>query len=511
MGDEAPKNHLIMKNIYLIWPTDIAKQSALYPPLGLASLAAVLRQKGFPVRVFDLSFDRTWAQIHSLNEDGGIYGISFTSSLHGNVRKCIGIIRARDPRAKIVLGGPHASVLPEDSLNDLDADVVCIGEAEVSFPRVVDALLQGSDLSAVDGIAFRDRERGVTITPDADKILDLDSLPLPDQSLFPYEAYFGAKGFRELSIITSRGCPNRCTFCQPTLERMFGRKIRYYGSDYVVRQIRSLQENFRLDFLVISDDTFVTNKKRALELCRRIVLDKISIFWRCQTGVNGLDRELIRGLKKAGCFIVALGVESGSQDILDHLQKSVRVERIKAVFKMCHEEGMLTHAYLMVGSPGESAATIEETRSLLKEIRPFSSNICLTTPYPGTSLYDSLKERNLLEDRAWDDYDHLLSDSIHIKTPDVDLAGLNRFKRTLLRAQKYPLFKLRCLVRAFADGNSLRRLFRVARANPGIVLRGLRLFYKSLFAKGLELSNPATRANALYAPPAHRVRPPRRK
>ena len=179
-----------MKSIFLIWPTDIKKQSALYPPLGLASLASVLKEKGFFIKIIDLSFDETWEQIHSLNAEGGIYGISFTSSLYSNTKECISIIRKKDPRSKIVLGGPHASVLPEETLTDMDADVICIGESEKSFPIVVDALQNHRTLKAIKGIAFRDHDNKVVINPQMDKIQDLDTLPKPDQSLFPYERYF---------------------------------------------------------------------------------------------------------------------------------------------------------------------------------------------------------------------------------------------------------------------------------------------------------------------------------
>lgn len=488
-----------MKRIFLIWPTDISKQSALYPPLGLASLASVLKQKNYQVRMIDLSFDWNWKQIRSLKEDGGIYGISFTSSLYSSAKKCIRMIRKNDGNSKIVLGGPHASVLPEETLEDMGADVVCIGEAEVSFPLVVEALQNGADLNSIRGIAFRDHEGKIVVTPESEKIIDLDSLPFPDQSLFPYEKYFKEKGFRELSIITSRGCPGQCTFCQPTIEKMFGRKIRFSGSDSVADQIRELKEKFRLDFFVISDDTFITNKKRVLELCDRIVSDKINIFWRCQTRISLLDREIIRAMKRAGCFVIALGVESGSQDILDRLQKKIKVDQIKEVFRICHEEGMLTHAYLMIGSPGESRETIDETKNLLREIKPFTSNICVTTPYPGTYLYDTLKKEHLLEDNVWDQYDHLMSDALHIKMPHLELEQLNAFKDELLEAQKYPFFKLKCLWKAFMNGNSLQRLGKVVSSNPGILYRGLRLFLRSIFLQGLQLSNPRTKAYKIYS------------
>jgi len=297
-----------MKRIFLIWPTDISKQSALYPPLGLASLASVLKQKNYQVKVIDLSFDEKWEQIRSLKEEGGIYGISFTSSLYNNAKKCVRIIRENDKNSKIVLGGPHASLLPEETLEDMGADIACIGEAEVTFPLVVETLQKGADLRSIKGIAFRDEDNKIVVNPEMEKIKDLDSFPFPDQSLFPYEKYFKEKGFRELSIITSRGCPGQCTFCQPTIEKMFGRKIRFSGSDYVVDQIRYLKEKFKLDFFVISDDTFITKKKRVLELCEKIVSEKINIFWRCQTRISLLDREIIRVMKRAGCFVIALGV-----------------------------------------------------------------------------------------------------------------------------------------------------------------------------------------------------------
>jgi len=489
-----------MARVILIWPTDVSKQSALYPPLGLASLAAVLKQTSHNVSVIDLSFDDNWSHLHSLDERGAIYGISFTSSLYTNTKKCIEIIRNKDQDAKIVLGGPHPSVLPEATLNEMDADVVCIGEAEISFPMVVDALINGSDLAEIPGIAFRntDEANDIVLTPAVETICDLDALPIPDQSLFPYKRYFKEKGFRELSIVTSRGCPGSCTFCQPTLRKMFGRKIRYSSSDHVINQIRYLKERFKLDFFVISDDTFVSRKRRVMDVCGRIISEKLYVFWRCQTRIDLLDREMIRMLKKAGCFVIALGVESGSQAILDGLRKNVKVEKIKEVFRICHEEGMLTHAYLMIGNIGETWQTINQTKELLSEIKPFSSNICVTTPYPGTHLYETLLEKGQIEEKNWDTYDHLLSDTVHVKSSSFDLATLNEFKAVLLYVQRYPLFKLRCLCRAFLNWNTMRRFICVLYSNPGILFRGLRLFGKSLFAKGLQLSNPKTRAYETY-------------
>jgi anaerobic magnesium-protoporphyrin IX monomethyl ester cyclase len=488
-----------LKKLFLIWPTDISKQSALYPPLGLASLASVMKQKNYEVKVIDLSFDKTWDQIHSLKEDAGIYGISFTSSLYSNTKKCISIIKQNDKKSKIVLGGPHASVLPEETLRDMDADVICIGESESSFPLVVDAIQNHSELTTIKGIAFRKNENQIIVNPAMDKIQDLDLLPVPDQSLFPYERYFKEKGFRELSIITSRGCPGRCTFCQPTIKRMFGNKVRLHGSDYVANQIQLLKNKFKLDFFVISDDTFITSKDRVKKLCQKIIDKKINIFWRCQTRIDLLDRDIIRMLKKAGCFVVALGVESGNQEILDRLRKKITISQIKRVFKICHEEGMLTHAYLMIGTLGENRGTIEDTKNLLMEIKPFSSNICVTTPYPGTYLFETLKKENLIQNNIWDDYDHLISDTIHIKSPHINIAQLNEFKNILLDVQRYPLFRLLCLLKAFINRNSLQRLIKVMWSNPGIIFRGLRLFFKSFFSKGLELSNPKTNAYKVYS------------
>ncbi|MFP4081634.1 MAG: B12-binding domain-containing radical SAM protein [Candidatus Aminicenantes bacterium] len=495
-----------MKPIFLIWPTDISKQSALYPPLGLASLASVLKKKNYQVKMVDLSFDEKWEQVRCLKEEDGIYGISFTSSLYSNAKKCVRIIRENDRNSKIVLGGPHPSVLPAETLEDIDADVVCIGEAETSFPSVVEALQNGADLRSIRGIAYRDDKGKIMVNPEREKIKDLDCLPFPDQSVFPYEKHFKQKGFRELSIITSRGCPGQCTFCQPTIQKMFGKKIRFSGSGYVVDQIRYLKEKYKLDFFVISDDTFITNRKRVLELCEKIVSGKIHIFWRCQTRISLLDRQIIRAMKRAGCFVIALGVESGSQDILDGLQKKILVDQIKEVFRVCHQEGMLTHAYLMIGSPGESRKTVEETKNLLREIKPFTSNVCVTTPYPGTYLYETLKKENLLEYNLWDHYDHLMSDAVHIRIPHLNLHQLNEFKDELLEAQKYPLFKLKCLWKAFINGNNLRRLGKVVSSNPGILYRGFRLFLRSVFLQGLELSNPRTKAYRIYSPKNKRIK-----
>lgn len=477
--------------VVLVWPSDIARQSALYPPLGLAYLAAALRRAGERVRVLDLSFDPTQAALRGTGVRGGIWGLSFTTSMFADTRRAVATIREVDPDAVIVLGGPHVTVLPESTFEELDADVACLGEAEETFPALVATLRAGGDPAGVPGVAFR-RAGALVRTPAQAFPEDIDRYPVPDPSDFPLERYFALKGYRELSMYTSRGCPARCTFCQPTLFELFGTDIRAHSTERILHEMEWLQRRFSLDLVVMSDDTFAIHKPRVHALCEALLSRNTPLFWRVQTRVRGLDRPTIRLMKQAGCVLMAFGVESGEQRVLNEMKKGVRVEEIEEVFAICHEEGVLTHAYLMVGNPGESEATIEKTEALLRRIRPFSSNVSVTTPYPGTTLYDRARAAGLLKGGAWEAYDHILSSEMHLPLDGVTLADLARFKERLYACQDHDLQRVRDLGAWAADHHVRRRLRRVLRVNPGFALRATRLVGRSLVKTGFELTNPVT-------------------
>jgi len=302
------------------------------------------------------------------------------------------------------------------------------------------------------------------------------------------DKYFALKGYREMSVYTSRGCPYRCNFCQPILITLFGPKVRYQSPEKVADSIEFLVKKFKLDSFVFTDDTFAFHQERVVDICKEIIRRKIPIIWRCQTRVN-LTRSTLEYMKKAGCIFVAFGVESGSQKILDNVNKAATVQQAIDVFKNCKELGLLTHAYLMVGNLGETKETIQETINLIKTIKPFSWNVSISTPYPGTYLYEYATKNNLLVSRDWSKYDHILSTTVGIKHEGLTQDDLVASRAAIEQACEQNAHKLKDII-GVIDKDFIFRMARIVYHNPGFVKRMSKLTFKSFTKMGFNLSNP---------------------
>lgn len=476
------------KEIIIIWPAEIEKQSSLAPPLGLTYINASLKNAGYKTRVVDILFDPRMSELKNSAISGGIYLISFPTALFNQVKGIISLIRQKDPESFIIGGGPHPSANKEKTLEEMDIDMAVLGESEIGIIEIVKTIECAGDFSRLQGIVYRDVHGKVIRTPDRPFIENLDDLPIPDPSDFPMDKYFALKGYREMSVYTSRGCPYRCTFCQPILISLFGPKVRFQSPKKVVDTIEFLVKKFKLDSFVFTDDTFAFHQERVAEICKEIIRRKLPIFWRCQTRVN-LSRKTLECMKKAGCIFVAFGVESGSQKILDNVNKMATVQQAVEVFKNCKELGILTHAYLMVGNLGESKETVQETINLIKTIKPFSWNVSISTPYPGTYLYEYATKNNLLVSRDWSKYDHILSSTVGIKHEDLTQDDLIVCRREIEAACEENAEKLQDVF-GVIDKGFLSRMARIIYYNPGFLLRMGKLTAKSFIKKGFNLSNP---------------------
>ncbi len=473
-------------NITLIYPGRLGLSSALYPPLGLSYIASYMESAGFKLRVIDMTFEKI--ENIEITDGKNIYGIYTTTPLHSRGVNVAKKIRKMDKNAIIVFGGPHPTVLPEETIKD-GADIVVIGEGEETFLDLVKAIKNNKQLSNVKGIVFRQNGRIIT-TDVRDFIENLDKLPFPDQFKFPVEEYFRMKGFREISMITSRGCPMNCIFCQPTLRKLFGNRVRYRSPKNIVDEIEYLVKKFKPDMIVFSDDTFCSNEKNVIDVCNMIIERRIDVLWRCQTRV-GLKKETLKLMKRAGCFLLALGVESGSQKILNSIRKGITPNQVVETFKLCKDVGILTHAYFMVGNIGETHETIEESKKLMMSIRPFNIFASIVTPYPGTDLYDFAVKNNLLLETCWDKFSHVQ------KTPTLRIDGLTKkqilsIKDELLDYHKSKAnSKVRDIFGSLKDFIFIRKILRMALKDRDITKRLLLLSVRSMKSTGFTLTNPS--------------------
>ncbi len=474
---------------YLIWVGDSHSQSSIYPPLGIGYIAALMKKHNQKVFIIDLTFDPELKQIQKLQSKKGIYGLSFTTPKYGIAMEIIKILKNNDPAGVIVAGGPHPTAIPDELLLNCPVDFVVKGEGELTSLDLVEAIKAGNDTKKVKGLYYKDGSE-VIFSGEREYIENLDILPFPFYQELLIEKYFKKKGYRELSMITSRGCPHNCIYCQPLLRGIFGKNTRYRSAKNVVDEIEYFIKKLKLEMIVFSDDTFTSDKKRIIDICREIIRRKIKVLWRCQTDVR-IDKETLVWMKKAGCFLIAFGVESGSQQILIKIRKGVKVGWIEKAFKNCHAVGILSHAYLMVGNIGETKETVQETIRLIKKIKPFSFSVAITTPYPATDLYKCVVENKLLEQTDWRYFNYLSTDSASIiKLDTISHEGLREAKNAIDTIKLGLMQRIKDIIKLI-DLNLISILISTVIRNPSSIKRMTSLVLRRITQDGFESNNPS--------------------
>ncbi len=359
-------------------------------PMGLYYLAALLLHEGYDTEIVNFYRGGNPEKIREIlaQKKADIVGISvFNANRWGGV-EIARIVREVNPKAKIVFGGVGATFLWDHLLRNFqEIDCVVLGEGEHTFLQLVRLLEKGPrpDLAALRGIAFRDGSQIVRTAP-ADPIQDLDSLPNPAR-------YFT---YRHLSL--TRGCPGNCTYCGSP--RFWGHKVRFHSVGYFVDQLELLYRK-GVNFFYISDDIFTMKKDLAIAVCKEILNRGLSISWYAISHVNNVDEEILYWMRKAGCIQISYGVESGSEMIRKKLNKRIRNEQVKRAFSLTTRYGILPRAYIIYACPGESPETIKETEEFIREIKPLSIVFYVLRVFPGTALYDEVKERMCLTDEVW--------------------------------------------------------------------------------------------------------------
>jgi radical SAM superfamily enzyme YgiQ (UPF0313 family) len=339
-------------------------------PIGLGYLAAVARDYA-EISVIDDNVEAFEEdKVASFSPD--IVGITSTTPSFPRALEIARRIKSLDIDAKIVMGGTHVTFRPEEAL-DAGIDIVVRGEGEKTFLE----LLRGTPLPEIKGISYYDgRTRH---NPDRELIENLDSIPFPAHEFFPLHKY------KIMSIVTSRGCPYSCSYCSAT--RFWRQRVRFRSPDNVVEELeRIVGLGYRL--VRFMDSTFTLDKQRAIEICRKIVDRGLDISWSCETRADHLTDDLLKALSSAGCNLICLGVDSGSQVVLNKNNRQMKVSTIRKAFEKAREYGIRTRAYVTFGLPGETPQSVWETIRLLEDLRPDQILLSLATAYPGTELWN---------------------------------------------------------------------------------------------------------------------------
>lgn len=353
-------------------------------PYGLFSLAAQGLRAGHQVKVINLS-GYSWPEVEAVVRrlDADLFGMSCWTANRRGVALVAREIKKHHPGAPVVVGGPHATPLGREMLaHHPEIDLVCEGESDATFLELLERKHSGLPLTRVAGTFYRE-EGTVQKGPPRPSIADLDTLASPHR-------YFDTH-----IVMTSRGCPWACTFCGA--ETSWGRGFRGNSVPYVLDALEATLPRLRVKMVQIKDDTFTTNKKRVIELCRGIRARKLNFLWSCDTRVDVLNEELLREMRLAGCQRLSLGVESGSQQILDLIHKKIKKEEIIEAAQMAKKYGVHVRFYMMLGNRGETAETFEETLEFLHQARPHQYIFSCLSVYPGTHDFHDAEKAGWLD------------------------------------------------------------------------------------------------------------------
>lgn len=355
------------------------------PPLGLGTLISVTRNAGHKTFFVDNYLKQT-----DFIEGGGLQrnkidyvAISANNACHRNtlnmITKLDSLRKTGLWKGKIIVGGPYASVSPDN------------------IPNCVDHIVQGEGETAILDIVDDESDEKIIRTA---RLKDLDSLPLQPWDIFARLPYDRKCSFMDCENVftmnTSRGCPHECSFC--SVCSIWGRVYTFQNADRIISEIEFLVENFKAKGIYFREDNFVVNRQRTIEFCEKLIAKKLNVSWACETRADTLcDEELVRLMSAAGCRGVYLGVESGSQRILDELDKNITVGQVETSVNLCKENNIKTYCSLLVGVPEETYEDYLLTKQLMKKLKPYSYCYNLYIAIPRSPLYNHILANSLYE------------------------------------------------------------------------------------------------------------------
>ena len=379
--------------ILLIYPPS-RTQSHFSCPMGLLMLGAVLENAGYDVRLLDanavgrrLTSDEIVEIATHMRPD--VIGITLVTPLVKEAYRLASGLRACG--AKLIAGGPHATLLPDEPL-DQGFDAVVVGEGEPTIVEAVEATLGRRPMDSVLGLAYRGTDGQVRRNEPRPLVADLDSLPPPARHLVD-PADFGATADLHAHVFTSRGCPGRCAYCAGGL---FGKEFRFRSADSVVDEMIALNRDYGTRHFYFVDDAMTMDKQRAIRICQRMIDERLGFTWNMMTRIDSVDEELLDLAARAGCKQIDFGVESGNPETLKRIHKPHTADMVRRVIPMTHRYGIRPVAFFILGFPWEDPQAVDTTVRLMNDLSPYvtfqPAIASVLIPFPGTELYDLYKD-----------------------------------------------------------------------------------------------------------------------
>ena len=398
------------------------------PQLGIAYLAALSERNGDEVRVYDQDVEDVPLSDFVREYQPDIVGITSNTPQVKQGWLAARTIKSISPETVIVQGGPHISALPEETAARPEIDLAVRGEGEETWIELCNTVArvkqsspifrvrdlldpQNKILNNILGITYQTTESRIVHTPERPAIDDLNTLPFPAYKYFKMERYTSLQPAmdsvergKSFSMMTSRGCPYRCTFCS---QSVMAAKWRGRSPQSVAAEFRHLVEDWGAQEIGILDDSANIDRKRLRAVCEELIKQGLNrVPWITINGIraNLADLETLELMKQAGCKRVAFGVETGDEDILESIDKHVTHDQIRVAFRNAKKVGLETVGFFIVGLPGDTAATMEKTIHLACELDPLVANFSMLTPFPGTKVWEQVKRNGKLLVKDWDDY-----------------------------------------------------------------------------------------------------------
>ena len=414
------------------------------PPIGLMYVAAALEEAGFEVQMLDnylmkKPVGEVKELVSKLNPQ--IVGITCGSATYSRCVETAKAIKEALPNCKIVVGGWHASYVPDSLLANPEIDYVVMGEGERAMTQLATCITNGNESAAmtIPGVALRHKGKNIKNPPKF--IENLDEIPCPARHLLPVEVYDRTIEYlnvRPADVMSiSRGCVFDCGFCET--KKLWGNIYRAFSPQKVIGEIQYLQKNYGTKGIYFINDNFTLRKKQTIELCNLMIENKLDLEWVCDTRVDIVDQEVLEKMSKAGCKTIFFGVESGSQKILQRIGRNITLEQAESAFKLCRKNRIQTACSFMLGLPDETLKDMEKSLKFAKKLDPDWCQFNIFIANPDSKMY-----QEVLESKNYVRLDDFL---FSVKTEEFDYDSLmaiqRRFFREFHRSPKQVMKRIR--------------------------------------------------------------------
>ena len=390
-----------------------AKGGSNQPPLSLCYIASYLLKYGKDVRILDaaklnLSISEVKKEISEYSPD--VVGFHTPTPYYNSVKILAAEIKADFPNILVVAGGAHFTDNPLEDLEKLHLDVIVVSEGEQTVLEIVEGLERHNKVDFlldivpdIQGVLYRKNGAVLQSSP-RPLIEDIDTIPIPARHLLPPLQSYSISSVQykrspSAAVMTARGCPYRCTFCVSSVSK---KKVRCHSIEYVMREVDDLIEKYGIKDITFIDDVMTINKKRTYSLCEELAKRKKKLVWSSNIRIGLVDKEMLRYMKESGCWMVLVGIESGNQEILNRVKKQIKLQQAEQLSNWCKEVGLMFHPSFIIGHPGETIETINQTINFANKLHTHFPLFTIMVPYPGTELWRTAEEYGAIDKSNYD-------------------------------------------------------------------------------------------------------------